>query len=240
MGVFSDLRASAKGIDFSPPAVGVQRAVAGDLAGMEARIGDAPYPSGYEAKNEVHSIAIYIGTVDGGTQTYTVTLADGTTFTTAGVAYNANAATIEGAINTAASGVVDGWTNGDISVAGGPLTTTPVTLTFDGASVAGKNHGLTTIDDANLTGGGSAGAVTTTTEGQEVRTALAILQLAGVLAGNPPTQGESTAVTSGTGFLGNPNRLEADTVRALAREAEIADGIAGLYVSILTAANLTQ
>jgi hypothetical protein len=115
--------------------------------------------------DEVQSIAAHVATVSGGTFALTINLTLGT-FTTAGIAYNANAATIETAIDVAATaaGIV-GWTNGDISVAGGDLVTTPVTLTYDGASVASLNQGAVTIDGALLTGGGSAGAVTTTTAG---------------------------------------------------------------------------
>lgn len=104
--------------------------------------------------DEVQSIAIYSGSITGGTFELDFELASGETFTTAAIAYNANAATIESAIDAAATAAaVAGWTNGDISVAGGDLTTAPVTLTFDGTSVTGQNHVLTVIDGASLTGG---------------------------------------------------------------------------------------
>jgi hypothetical protein len=40
-----------------------------------------------------------------------------------------------------------------------------MTFTYDGTSVAKKNHGLLVIDGSALTGGGTAGAASTTTEG---------------------------------------------------------------------------
>jgi hypothetical protein len=46
---------------------------------------------------------------------------------------------------------VAGWTNGDISVSGGPLTDDPIVLTFDGTSVTHQNHAQTTINGSSLT-----------------------------------------------------------------------------------------
>lgn len=117
-------------------------------------------------RDELQSIALYSGTVSGGTFTLTFVLFSSESFTTANIAYDANAATIETAIDVAATAAsIVGWTNGDISVAGGDLNTNPVTLTFDGTSVNERNHALVVMDDALLTGGGSGGAITTTTEG---------------------------------------------------------------------------
>jgi hypothetical protein len=62
---------------------------------------------------------------------------DGTTdtFTTAAIAFDAAAATIETAIDVAATAAsVTGWTNGDIAVAGGPLDAADVTLTSTGSN----------------------------------------------------------------------------------------------------------
>lgn len=118
------------------------------------------------AFDEVQSIAAHVATVSGGTFTLTINTLAGS-FTTAAIAYNAIAATIETAIDVAATAAaVTGWTNADISVSGGDLVTTPVVLTYDGASVSGLNQGLVIIDGALLTGGGSEGAVTTTTQGK--------------------------------------------------------------------------
>lgn len=119
--------------------------------------------------NAVHTIAQDATDHTGGTFTLTITLSSGETFTTAGIAYNANAATIESAIDTAASGVVPGWSNGHISVSGGILQAAgaDVVLTFDGASVSGDpNHVLTVFDGSSLTGGTEpATRVTNTTVG---------------------------------------------------------------------------
>lgn len=120
--------------------------------------------SAYDAVDAVHSIA-HTGTIDGGNYTITVTLRNGETFTTASILFSANAATIESAINTAAtSATITGWTNGDISVSGGNLATAPIVLTFDGASVSGTKHPITTVEDVDLESG-ALGAVTITTGG---------------------------------------------------------------------------
>jgi hypothetical protein len=109
--------------------------------------------------DQVQTIARYQSNPSGGTFTLTIDLTFAPAFTTAAIAYNANAATIEGAIDTAATlASVPGWTNGDITVAGGALTTTAVTLTFDGTSVDELNHSLVTINPASLTGVTMTGA----------------------------------------------------------------------------------
>lgn len=102
--------------------------------------------------DEVQTIKQYQVNPSGGTYTLSFDVNDGETFTTAGIAFDANAATIETAIDTAASGVVTSWTNGDITVSGGPLTTGDVVLTFDGLSVDQFDHELTIINGDSLTG----------------------------------------------------------------------------------------
>jgi hypothetical protein len=62
-----------------------------------------------------------------------------TEFTTAAIAFDAVAAAIQTAVDTAAA-AVSGYTAGDIVVAGGPLDSAAVTLTFSGTSVTGASH----------------------------------------------------------------------------------------------------
>jgi len=255
--------------------------------------------------DEVQSIAQDATDHTGGTFALTIKLQNAETFTTAGIAFNANAATIEGAIDTAATGVITGWTNGDISVsggilqaagaavvltfdgtsvaadnhvltvfdgalltggsepatrvtvttegslpvvgwtngdisvAGGDLNTAPVTLTFDGTSVAGVNHALTTADGSSLTGGGSMGAITETTAGQSKRTSWAVLEIIGATTGSIPAQGAITPITGSDGrhkFAAFPNNL---VLRHLCQEADAEDGSpAGLLDALLGAVGL--
>jgi hypothetical protein len=126
------------------------------------------------AADEIQEIGIHEDGVDGGTFALTFTLFGGVSFTTAAIAFGANAATIEAAIDLVALPKVPGFTAGDIAITGGPLTTTPLVITFSGASLAAKNHDLTVIDGALLTDGGvpeDPGEVTVTDAGQPLRTA---------------------------------------------------------------------
>lgn len=93
-----------------------------------------------DTPSTVQTLLQYATNPSAGNITVTITLADGTSFTTADIAYDAVASTIETAIDAAATGSVTGWTNGDIAVSGGPLTTGNVTLTFSGDSVKDKAH----------------------------------------------------------------------------------------------------
>ena len=104
--------------------------------------------------DEVQVIAQYVRAPSGGTYTLYFEDEDGNSFTTAAIAYNAAAATIEGAIDTAAA-AYPSWTPGDISVAesgAAGLSDGTVTVTFDGTSVDDKNWDTIIVDGAALTG----------------------------------------------------------------------------------------
>ena len=130
-----------------------------DLVPVGARFTINPTPT-----DEVHTVGIFVNEVTGGSYTLELTMSDGTVGTTANIAYDAVAATIETAIDVAMTGNYASWTNGDITVAGGALTANPVTLTFDGASVDELNHSPTVIADITLTVD-TVGTVTTPTPG---------------------------------------------------------------------------
>jgi hypothetical protein len=88
--------------------------------------------------------------------------------TTANIAYNAAPAAIQTAVDTALSGSVPNYTNGDVAITGGgtaDLNTTD--FTFSGTSVSNENHGECTVDGTGLTGGGTE-AFSTTTQGEAV------------------------------------------------------------------------
>lgn len=93
------------------------------------------------------------GTISGGT--YTITFNGQTT---AAIAYNATAATVQAALE-ALSNVVPG----DIAVTGGPVDTTPLTLTFYGNLIGNVNQ--VTVDTTNLTGTTPGITVATATGG---------------------------------------------------------------------------
>ncbi len=75
-----------------------------------------------------------------GNFTLTIVLADGTTFTTAAIAFDASSPTIETAIDVAATVAVTGWTNGDIAATGEPIDGDDIILTFSGSSVKDTSH----------------------------------------------------------------------------------------------------
>jgi len=96
--------------------------------------------------DEVQSIAPFINTVTGGTYTLSFTINGGGVVTTAAIAYNANAATVQTAVD-----LVSGVTAGHVAITGGPITTTALTITFSGNDVDETNQGQTTIDGSALT-----------------------------------------------------------------------------------------
>lgn len=122
--------------------------------------------------------ALSASTMTAGNFTLTFRLRDGTTFTTGNILFSTLAAAIETIIDTAASGVVTGWTNGDITV-GGTGVVAGFNVTFDGASVDGENS-LTILNDVDGTGG-AWGVPSLTTPGQTVRNAMGVLIALGVL-----------------------------------------------------------
>lgn len=242
MGIFSDLLANAASIDITPPTTALDKIVIKELNQM-VDDGDVDYPAAVTERNEVQTIEKYASDPSAGDFTLTFTLRNGETFTTAAIAFNANAATIESAIDTAATGVITGWTNGDISVSGGTLLAAGATvvLTYDGASVVNDNHAQATIDGAGLTGGGLDNpAETTTTVGQTNRTSWAALEAMGVVAAaNIPVQGvDPVAFTAATGPGDNAKYPSQATIRALAVEAAVEDLNVAVETEILAAAGL--
>jgi len=110
--------------------------------------------NGISAQNEVQTLTI-TGTPTGGTFTLTY---DGQTTST--IAYNADAATVDAALEA-----LSNIGAGDVTCAGGALPGTPVTIQFTSA-LAQLNVALITADGSGLTGGSSPdAAVATTTPG---------------------------------------------------------------------------
>lgn len=238
MGLISDFLSASTSIDNAPPIDPLDRRAYRELQKVIGE-GDIVLPAALEAADELQSIAVYDGVVSGGDFTLKFTLASGETFTTADIAYNADAATIETAIDVAATaaGVAD-WTNADISVAGGNLNTDPVTLTFDGDSVKEQNHALTVMNDSGLTGGGSGGAITTTTEGQVDRSGYAILTMLGIVTGTVPAEGVAPVALVAAATPGE-RKLSAETIKAVALDIAIVEGNnPAIYDAIVAAAGV--
>jgi len=95
----------------------------------------------YDAPSTVQTLAAYDTNPSAGNVTVKLTTQDGSEYTTAAIAFDAVAASIQTAIDTAMASL-SGYTAGDIAVTGGPLTTDAVVLTFSGSSVSGEGHGV--------------------------------------------------------------------------------------------------
>lgn len=92
-------------------------------------------------------------TPDGGTYTLSVPHWNGTTVTTAPIDWDANAATIEAAVDTAFGLVTPAPEAGSISVAGTKIGDDDIVLTYDGEEYEGRDWPLATVDAALLLDG---------------------------------------------------------------------------------------
>ncbi|MCI0559254.1 MAG: hypothetical protein MN733_12225 [Nitrososphaera sp.] len=104
--------------------------------------------------DEVQTAAQFVRAPSGGTYTLRFEDEAGQNFTTAAIAFNASAATIQTAVDTAAAGYPS-YTAGDIAVTDSGstgLSDGTVTFTFSGGSVDEKNWDPVIIDGAALTG----------------------------------------------------------------------------------------
>lgn len=197
MGVHADFITNTTVVDTTEPQDGgIQRSAYNELTQHVAKF-DPTRPSGFDAKDEVQVINVFVATVSGGNFTITIVDELGVSHITANILYNANAATIETAIDvkmTADS--YASWTNGDISVAlTGDLTANNATLTYDGDSVDEKNMGQVTVADVDLSGGGTVNTTSTTTHGQSIRYPWAVMWAHGMItASDLPAQGEAMAI----------------------------------------------
>lgn len=128
--------------------------------GLELRFGyNSNNPiSGDTAINEAQTLTKG-GTWSAGTYTLSV-LGQ----VTSALAFDAVAATIQTAINTALLPLGAGYT---VGVTGGPLSTTPVVVTFSGTEVAGKNVPMIVGDITLVTGSSPTLAIVQTTPGYE-------------------------------------------------------------------------
>jgi len=230
MGMFTDILANAVSIDTSDPIEGPDRHAVLELERHRDVVLDADIGTDYAEANEVQSLAATDRT--GGNFTLTFLLASGETFTTGNILFSSTAGTIETAIDSAATTAsVVGWTNGDITAAGGAINSAPVTLTYDGTSVAALNHSVVVVNDVDLSGGSVDPVASTTTNGQADRNALGILAFLGEFTGTPPAFGDGTA---GSWVVGDParaNRPSKSLVNALIREASHQEGVD--YATIL-------
>ena len=224
MGIFNDLATGSVGITPAKPRVGLDRSSAEQLLSRAARH-DPGVAAAYAAADEVQTIPEQTDAATGDTYTLTINipkLAVGT-FTTAGIAFDATAATIKGAIDTAAtSASVTGWTNGDISVAeagSAGVSDGTVTLTFDGSSVTEQPAEATVLVSTGFT---STGDAARTTGGQVDRKATQALYELNVVTGTLQNSGDTPAWTRPEGV--GQSRARAGLIKDLAFQTIQEDG----------------
>lgn len=144
-------------------------------------------PDGFEVSGNGHGKPMTIEAPAGGvtnevqtlTETGTITAGNYTVsfrgVTSAAIVHTSNAAAIQGFLEDMAV-----FEPGDVVVTGGPVSTSPVTLTFGGA-YAGQDLELVTVDSTGLTGG--TVGVAETTPGADTATSVTA-RLAGAVTGN--------------------------------------------------------
>lgn len=183
MGCFSDLYGSV--CSASAPRSGFDRATYKWLYDLSQKV-DYTLPSTYAVKTAVGKIAQTTGTPTGGTYALTVSVptynnGQGLTYTTAGIAFDATAATIQTALDTASPA---GITNAAIVVADENTKGQHDGYCTYTCAQELVSHVFTISNDiSSLTGGSPVvGAVTYTTYGQPKRNALYALVKMGVIA----------------------------------------------------------
>jgi len=161
--------------------------------------------------NEVTVIATHLTTTSGGNYTLTVNIPTrDIVYTTANIAYDDAAATIEAALDTASPATVP---DGDINVAesgAAGLSDGNCTFTCNGSANVANMPVLITIADVDLSGSGNGvGAVTRSTAGRKNRYAhQALTELLAVTgatqdAGEEPTLVDNTA--NAVGWVDRPS-----------------------------------
>jgi hypothetical protein len=121
-------------------------------------------PTQGNGANEVQQISAS-GTVTGGTYNLTIpgiTSTPGLAIT--GIAYNATAAKVRQLVDERIRRGGTGFQIGDIVIGGGPLPTTPMTITYQG-TLAATNVDPAVVNDTGLTGTSPAYTLSTTTAG---------------------------------------------------------------------------
>lgn len=203
MGMYNSLIANAKSIVVDPTS-SAPLATLNKIRAYRDQKGDPALPSGFAGANEVQVIPEVVA--DAGTYTITLRIDGLNPFTTAALDFDDVAATIEAAIDAAAAtAAVPGFTAGDIAVTGGPINAADITLTYDGVSVAGANHGLATVT-SSLTASAApvaAPTATVTTNGQRDRAVYAVLDdLRVIVMETPPPVGTPATIVAGSNLLG--------------------------------------
>jgi hypothetical protein len=238
MGVINDLLTLGTSFDTDPPREATNNSIFRNLSNVM----DIDYPEDYAAVNAVQTIGQHEAGTDGGTYSLTIVGPDGTEYETAALDFDATAAEIQAEVDEAVDGVYDA---GDIVITDSGtegLSDGTLTLTFSGPTVAGLQFGETIItnidlvDDATPT---DEGAVTIVAEGSPKRMGLAGLYAAGVIGGDLPVFGEApTDLVALNTRASYPGMVNAETIKALARQAVMDGEHDDTYATVLRLAGI--
>jgi hypothetical protein len=225
MTIVSNFLSSITTMDATPPIVANDKPAYRDLVRLRDDFGfDPALAAGLAAADEVQTLPS--NGASAGTFDMTLNLATGPVVVSS-IAFNVAVAALETAIDSAASGTVPGWTNGDIAVSGtGTLDANTFTLTYSGASVSQRNHALPTFDNAGMTGGSQTAAAGT--EGRPDRNGVAILFEIGYIT-NYPDHGvapnDSAPVVADLGTVAPHLRLSHVTLKSLLEQINHDEGV---------------
>lgn len=239
MGLYTDLLASVASWDSGTNGAGVSEmtrrdaAVTDEIKAYKVLQSDPAAGLDFNARDESQRISTFNGVASSGNFTLTIDLAGESAFTTGNIVWNASAATIETAIDVAATtAAVTDWTNGDISVA---LTTNlndaEASVTFDGDSVDEARHSLIVMNDVDLDA--NVSTVSVITYGQTDRLAWAAIDAMGLITGGPPPTGETTGLSVVTDPIPNVAYPSYQTLQALAIQAATEDGNDDIYQDLM-------
>lgn len=181
------------------------------------------------AADEVADIATHLTTTSGGNYTLTVNATvNSITYTTANILYNATAATIETALDTASPGTVGA---GDVAVAeSGSAGLSDGNCSFTCSGNLAAVPVLITITDVNLSGSGhGVGAVTRTVDGHADLNVMQALFEMNIIDGTQPASGVASAdwtvPTTADDYIGWYRRARLETIEWLATQLVIEEGI---------------
>ena len=169
---------------------------------LTERLGDQPYPNAtLAAVAEIQSITA--GDRTGGDMDLVFTLAGGTGFSVLALAWNADAATTQAAVDAAALVANPAYEAGDFAVAGGAFGAagSATTVTFGGPLGVG-NQALITVVGTSLTGGTTDPVASESTAGVLTNPLAAVAEIQSITAGDR-TGGTFDLVftlAEGTGF----------------------------------------
>jgi len=227
---------------FPAAKVGRAQSRAYQQVAKQASIGAVTLSAANVAVDEVTDIATLTGTVTSGNYTISVNATvNGITYTTANITWNATAATIEAALDTASPATVG---DGDISVAeAGVAGLSDGNCSFTCSGNLSEVPVLITATNVDLAGG-TVGAVTRTTDGHADRNIQQALFELNIIDGTVPDAGEAstdwTVPASANDYIGWYRRARLELIEWFATQLVVEEGITANRDSLRTLYGLPE